>query len=101
MTYRVELARRAVRDLHRLFQQIDAADSAQARAWFNMLEAAIVSLEEKPGRCPATPEDRMLRHLLHGHGRNIYRVIFRIDERQALVTVLQVRLGARRPLEGP
>ncbi|MDB5480395.1 MAG: putative Plasmid stabilization system [Caulobacteraceae bacterium] len=101
MTYRVELTRRARRNLHRLFQQIDAAESGHARAWFNTLEAAILSLEEKPGRCPATPEDKKLRHLLHGHGRNIYRVIFRIDERQAVVTVLQVRHGARRPLEGP
>ena len=101
MPYRVELTRRAGRNLHRLFQQIDAAESGQAWAWFNTLEAAIFSLEETPSRCPTTPEDKKVRHLLRGHGRNIYRVIFRIDERQALVTVLQVRHGARRPLEGP
>jgi plasmid stabilization system protein ParE len=100
MTYRVELTRRAERDLHRLFQQIDAAESGQAQAWFIALEAAILSLEENPTRCPSTPEDDKLRHLLHGHGRNIYRVIYRIDERRTLVTVRQVRHGARRPLEG-
>ena len=98
MTYRVELTRRAERDLHHRFQQIDAAESGQAQAWFNALEAAILSLEASPARCPPTPEDDHLRHLLHGHGRNIYRVIFRIDERRGLVTVHQVRHGARRPL---
>jgi plasmid stabilization system protein ParE len=98
MTYRVELTRRAERDLHHLFQEIDAAESGHARAWFIALEAAILSLAENPARCPSTPEDDKLRHLLHGHGRNIYRVIFRIDEQRRLVAVRQVRHGARRPL---
>jgi len=100
MTYRVELTRRAIRDLHHLFHQIDAAESGQARAWFNALEAAILGLDENPGRCPSTPENPRLRHLLHSHGRNIYRVIYRVDEGHATVTVLHIRHGARRPLEG-
>jgi plasmid stabilization system protein ParE len=98
MRYRVELTRRAERDLSRLYEQINAAASNQARAWFDALEAAILSLEDSPARCPLTEEDPQLRHLLHGHGRNIYRVIFRIDERRAVVTVRHVRHGARRPL---
>jgi plasmid stabilization system protein ParE len=98
MTYRVDLTRRATRDLHRLFRQIDAAESSQARAWFNGLEAAILSLRDHPARCPKTPENETLRHLLYGHGRNIYRAIYRIDERAAIVTVLHIRHGARRAL---
>lgn len=98
MTYRVDLTRRADRDLDRLFLRIVAIEAGQARTWFNTLEVAILSLDENPGRCPTAPEDSTLRHLLHGHGRDIYRVIYRINERQRLVTVLHVRHGARHPL---
>src|SRR5690349_10709712 len=84
MTYRVDLATRAERDLIDLFQQINAFESIAAARWFNGLEEAIHSLESFPRRCPQAPESkkyrRPLRHLLYGSKPHIYRVIYEIDE---------------------
>jgi len=96
MAYRVDLTRRAARDLQQLYREVSAVASSQAADWFNGLERSILSLESSPARRPATPESPALRHLLYGHGRNVYRVIFRIDERAGAVTVLHIRHGARR-----
>ena len=95
MAYRVELAARAVRDLSRLWQTIDALDSTQARAWLDGLERLILSLDEHPAKGAVIPEDKHLRHLLYGRRRNIYRVIYAIDSRRRVVTVLHIRHGAR------
>jgi mRNA-degrading endonuclease RelE of RelBE toxin-antitoxin system len=62
------------------------------------LEAAILRLDEHPARSPVIPEDRNLRHLLYGRGRHVYRIIYAIDERRQVVTVLHIRHGARRPV---
>lgn len=95
MTYRVDLTERAARNLRHIYQTIDAADATQARAWFNGLEQAILSLEEHPSRGAPTQEDRNLRHLLYGRGRHRYRIIYAIDETNRVVTVLHIRHGAR------
>ena len=42
-----------------------------------------------------TPEDRHLRHLLYGSKPHIYRVIYRILEKQKQVDVLHIRHAAR------
>ncbi len=55
----------------------------------------ILSLDENPGRGAAIPEDAALRHLLYGRKRNIYRIIYAIDEGRQVVTVLHIRHGAR------
>jgi toxin ParE1/3/4 len=99
MTYRVELAARAIRDLRRLYLRINAVDSAPARAWFNGLEQAILGLDEHPARHPIISEDDTLRHLLYGGGGDVYRIIYGIDPEQQRVTVLHIRHGARRPME--
>jgi toxin ParE1/3/4 len=99
MAYRVELTARAGRNLRRIYRTIHAEDSAQARAWFNDLERAVLNLDEHPSRCPPTPEDAALRHLLYGARPNTYRSIFRIDDRSHLVTVLHIRHGARKPMK--
>jgi len=98
MTYRVELTARATRNLRRIYRDINAAGSTQARAWFNGLEAAVLSLDESPARNPMTPEDSNLRHLLYGRRRHVYRVIYAIDEAGGVVTVLHIRHGSRQPL---
>jgi hypothetical protein len=36
-----------------------------------------------------------VRHLLYGRSRNVYRIIYAIDERGLAVTVLHIRHGAR------
>ena len=97
MIYRVELTARASRYLKRIYRRIDAVNSPQAFAWFNDLEMAILSLDRHPERCPMTPENRALRHLLFGNKPHVYRVIYVIDERAGVVNVVQIRHGARGP----
>ncbi|MDR3534550.1 MAG: type II toxin-antitoxin system RelE/ParE family toxin [Rhodopila sp.] len=100
MAYRVELTVRAGRDLRYIYQTIAAADSEQARAWFNGLEVAISSLDEHPARNPVTPETNTLRHLLYGNKRHVYRIIYAIDERERVVRVQHIRHGSRQPFPG-
>ena len=99
MTFHVELAVRAVRDLARLYEEKNVAGSRAAARWFNGLERAIHSLETNPLRCPAAPETigskRSLLHLLYGKKPNIYRVIFELDQRNSRLLVLTIRHGAR------
>ncbi|HVA82106.1 MAG TPA: type II toxin-antitoxin system RelE/ParE family toxin [Candidatus Binataceae bacterium] len=98
MAYVVELTLRAERDFDHLYQRISADDSAQAARWFNGLEAAIHTLERLPRRCPLAPESkrakRRLRHLLHRAKRDVYRVIYEIDESRKAVRVLTIRHAA-------
>lgn len=95
MAYRVDLTERAARDLTRLYQTINAADSALARAWFNGLETVILSLDEHPARGAAVSEDDTLRQLLYGRKGHRYRIIYAIDEGNRVVTVLHIRHGSR------
>ena len=73
MAYRVKLMPRAQRDL----------------------EDSVRSLRDIPYRCPVTPEDDGLRHLLFGHKPHVYRVIYRVVEEMKQVEVLHIRHGAR------
>ena len=103
VAYRVDLTERAARNLRRIFQTINAEDSARACDWFNGLEKAVFSLDEHPARAPITPEDDSLRHLLYGRKPNVYRIIYAVDEPNRVVTVLHIRHGARKafaPLGG-
>jgi plasmid stabilization system protein ParE len=95
MAYRVDLTERAARNLRRIYLTINAEDAVQARAWFNGLEKAVLSLDEHPARGAPIPEDGTLRHLLYGRRRYRYRIIYAIDERNHIVTVLHIRHGAR------
>jgi mRNA-degrading endonuclease RelE of RelBE toxin-antitoxin system len=45
-----------------------------------------------------TETDR-LRHLLYGQKLSIYRVIYRVQEKQKVVQVLHIRHGARHKLK--
>jgi len=99
MPYLVDITSRAERDLVRLYEEIDAGHSDAALQWYRGLKEAILSLEERPNRCPATPENRQFRHLLYGHKPHVYRVIFHVLERQKHVEVLHIRHGARPRLE--
>jgi toxin ParE1/3/4 len=98
MAYLVELTARAGRDLNYLSGQINARDSVAAAQWLDGLELAIYTLEQFPRRCPSAPESRRvkrpLRHLLYGRKPDVYRVIYEIDERRRIVSVLTIRHGA-------
>jgi plasmid stabilization system protein ParE len=100
MAYRVELTTRAQRDLVELFTAIDAEYSQAAAAWYKKLKSAVLSLDEMPARCPSIEEGPQLRHLLFGRKPNVYRVIFRIQEKEKRVEVLHIRHGARDSLKG-
>lgn len=96
MVYAVNLTVRAQRDLARLYDYINGADSRAARKWYLGLRREILSLDTVPFRCAMTPENKNLRHLLYGHGRNVYRVIYRVTGSE--VTVLHIRHGARKKM---
>lgn len=95
MAYVVNVTARAERDLALLFDAINAENSEVALKWYRGLTNAILSLAEHPNRCPETPENRKLRHLLYGRKPHIYRVIYRVDEKCKQVTVLHIRHGVR------
>lgn len=99
MTYLVSLTARAERDLALLFEAIHAEDSETALIWYRGLKKAILSLEKLPSRCPPTHENAKLRNLLYGSKPHVYRVIFRVLEKERRVEVLHLRHGARRSLK--
>jgi toxin ParE1/3/4 len=75
---------------------IDAGNSGPARKWYWGLKDAIFSLRQNPRRCPLTPENSRLRHLLYGRKPHVYRAIYRVVEKERRVEVLHIRHGARR-----
>ena len=95
MEYRVKIMPRAERDLSAIYDWIGAHSSDAALIWYHGLRDAIRTLRKSPNRCPVTPEDRALRHLLYGSKPHVYRVIYRILEKQKQVDVLHIRHGAR------
>lgn len=100
MAYLVNLTARAERDLTLLFLHINAEESDAALKWYRGFKEAILNLEEQPNRCPQTPENGKLLHLLYGHKPHIYRAIYRVLEKQKHVEVLHIRHGARRRFKG-
>lgn len=94
MPYLINIMPRAERDLAAIYGAIHARESDAAYRWFRGLERAISTLKETPARCPATPENARLRHLLDGKKPHINRVIFRIVEKHKYVDVLHIRHGA-------
>lgn len=95
MAYLVNVTDRARRDLDQIYAHIGAADSRAALRWYRGLKEAILSLEEQPARCAVVPENPKFRHLLYGEKPDIYRVIYRVSERQQRVEVIHIRHGAR------
>jgi mRNA-degrading endonuclease RelE of RelBE toxin-antitoxin system len=69
-----------------------------AGRWFNGLEEPIYTLERLPRRCPIAAESRKakrrLRQLLYGSKRDVYRVIYEIDESSKVVHILTIRHAA-------
>ena len=95
MAYLVNVTSRAQRDFARLYREINAGHSDAALLWYRGFKEAILTLQEHPNRCPVTPENHNLRHLLYGNKPHIYRAIYRVVEKQRVVEVLHIRHGAR------
>ena len=96
MAYLVKIASRAERDLNTLYEKIIAPDSTAAGEWYRGLRQAILSLAERPNRCPVAPENKRFRQLLYGTRPYLYRVIYHVNQRQRQFDVLHIRHGARR-----
>jgi toxin ParE1/3/4 len=96
MAYRVEVLPRARRDVRAIYEYIGAHDSAQAREWFNGLEALMSSLEKHSSRGAATSENQNLRQLLYGNKPHSYRIIYAIDEASRLGTFCTSAMGRKR-----
>ena len=101
MGYLLNLAARAERDFADLYDEINAEHSDAAFKWYRGFEEVILTLQDQPKRCPLTPESAKVRHLLYGNKPHIYRVIFRVLEKQKRVEVLHIRHGARRRFKSP
>jgi plasmid stabilization system protein ParE len=96
MAYLVKVTLRAERDLASLYEEIHAEHSAAALRWYRGLKKAILSLEERPTRCPVTRERAQLRHMLYGRKPHVYRILFNIVG--DTVNVIHIRHGRRKPL---
>ena len=99
MAYAVNITPHAESDLAGLFDKVNAKYSDAAMEWYLGIKTAILSLEHQPNRCPLTRKKDQLRHLLYGHKPNVYRVIYRVLEKQKQVEVLHIRHGSRRKLK--
>jgi len=95
MEYLVSLSARARRDLAQIYEYINATDSHSAQNWYRGLRDAILGLEQQPNRWPVTHESGKFRHILYGNKPHIYRIIYRVLERQKRVEVIHIRHGAR------
>ena len=100
MRYRVEIAANAGTELENLYLWVVEQAPHRGAAWFNGLERAILTLDERPDRCPVAPESldpgRPVRVLLYGRRPNVYRIFFAVDHAERAVHVLHVRHGARK-----
>ena len=81
-----------------IYEFIHAEASENGFAWFNDLAREIYSLERFPERGAVIPESKKLRHLLFGKKPSTYRIIYALDKRNYVVSVLHIRHGARAPL---
>lgn len=76
-----------------------ALDSPRnASRWYKGLERAIESLALFPHRCAIAPESKYLGRELRHYIYKSHRVIFEIDENEAIVRILHVRHGAMRAI---
>ena len=103
MAWRVVLADSAKSDADAIYDHVTKASPHNGPLWFESLIDSLYSLDHLPLRCPlareATRAGRLIRCLLFGRRRNVYRVLYEIDEKRHTVWVLHIRHGARRDLE--
>jgi len=101
MTFRVEIAWKAAREIEEQYQWLAKRSRAAAARWRRSLLDAVASLEENPERFGEAPEAEYhegLRQLIHGKRRKTHRILFEI--RGEMVIVLRVRHAAQ-DLLGP
>jgi plasmid stabilization system protein ParE len=102
MEYRVVLADAAKADAESLYQWVIERAPLRGPEWFERLLDCLDSLNNSPRRCPLALEAqrsrREIRNVLYGKGRNVYRILFEIEEERQTVWILHIRRAARAPL---
>jgi plasmid stabilization system protein ParE len=105
MKYRIEISSVAEAEADGAFLRLSQVTSlAKASQWYSGLLQAIESLSQMPQRCPLARENEYfsqeIRQLLYGRGRNSYRVLFTILERQDMSTIriLHIRHASQRTI---
>ncbi len=105
MTYHIEISSVAEAEVDGAFLKLSQITSPQtASQWYAGLLKAIDSLSSMPKRCPLARENEYFSHeirqLLYGKGRNSYRILFTILEREDIATVriLHIRHAAQKTL---
>lgn len=81
MSFRIELSRKAARDIAAHYDWLAARSATAADRWRSSLLTAVSSLTDNPERCPEAPEAEWhagLRQLDHGKRRSVFRIIFKI-----------------------
>ena len=97
MTYRVDFTRRAHRDLDTLYGHISAAGSPGAAKWFNRLQETVSLLETTPLMGKVTREDADAREIIYGNKPHLYRIIYRVRERERRIVIVTIRHGRQLP----
>lgn len=92
MKFHVEISSVAQAEADNAFLRLSQVTSpGKASQWYSGLLQAIGSLSQMPSRCSLARENRYfsqeIRQLLYGRGRNSYRVLFTILEKQDVSTV--------------
>lgn len=84
MDYRVVLADSAKADAHSIYDRVVAAAPHRGPLWFEELLEYLYSLDHLPLRCPLAREavrtGREIGCLLFGKRRNVYRILYEVDE---------------------
>ena len=98
MEYRVEISRRAARDIEEAFAYIHADSPANAVQWRRRLEQEIDLPQKTPEAFGFAPENWAARAVVRQHLFGRYRILYTVQEQT--VVVLTIRHGARRFLTG-
>lgn len=94
MKYRVELTRRAERDVNEIVAWIARQSAQGANTWLSRFEQVLIDLSTSAINCPLAPEDGYgdteIRHLVFKtrHGKP-YRILFTIRDDFVLIRHLR------------
>jgi plasmid stabilization system protein ParE len=103
IVYHVALADSASADADAIYNHIVETAPSRGDEWFEKLMTCLYSLDKMPRRCPLAREakkaKREIRCLLFGRRRNVYRILYEVDEAKRTVWILHIRHGARRDVE--
>ena len=103
MAYQIVLANTAKADADQIYDWLFERAPVRGPEWFEELMDCIYSLELMPNRCllakEAIESKRQILCLHFGKRRNVYRILYEIDESRKTVHILHIRHGALRDLD--